>query len=114
MSRKPIVKSDDYLYCLLRDGHVNNFNEARERGENTDLTHCNFRGIDLRGLNAEGLDLSNCYFRLCDLRGIDFSKSRLEGSSIHVAKISGTLFPPELSAEEINLSLTHGTRMRYL
>jgi len=111
---KPIIKSDDYLYCLLRDGHINSFNEARERGENTDLTQSNFRGIDLRELNAEGLDLSNCYFRSCDLRGIDFSNARLEGASIHAARISGAHFPSELSAEEINLSLTHGTRMRYL
>ena len=37
----------------------------------------------------------------------------LEGASIAGTKISGTYFPKELSAEEINLSLQHGTRMRY-
>jgi hypothetical protein len=37
----------------------------------------------------------------------------LEGASINSAKISGTYFPPSLSAEEITLSLVHGTRLRY-
>ena len=48
-----------------------------------------------------------------DLRGIDFRKARLEGASINAAKISGAYFPVELSAGEIELSLLHGTRMRY-
>ncbi|MFO7636044.1 MAG: GNAT family N-acetyltransferase [Clostridia bacterium] len=42
-----------------------------------------------------------------------FSETRLDGASINAAKVSGTLFPRELSAEEITLSLLHGTRMRY-
>lgn len=65
------------------------------------------------GLNVEGLDLSGCYFRQTDLRGLDFRKSRLEGASINAAKISGVYFPDELTAGEIELSLLHGTRMRY-
>lgn len=101
------------MYRLLREGHIKEFNAARERGENSDLTQCNFRGIDLRGLNADNLDFSNCYFRQSDLRGINFSKARLEGASIHAAKISGAYFPPELSCDEITLSLIHGTCMRY-
>ncbi len=48
-----------------------------------------------------------------DMRGVDFSHTNLEGASINGAKISGTLFPKELRAEEILLSLQHGTRMRY-
>jgi len=38
----------------------------------------------------------------------DFSKARLEG-----ARISGALFPAELSSAEITLSVDHGMRMRY-
>jgi len=113
MSETPIIKNDDHMYRLLREGHIKNFNEARAHGENSDLTNCDFRGIDLRGLNAEGLDLSGCYFRQADLRGIDFSNTRLEGASIHATKISGAYFPPQITSEEIILSLVHGTRMRY-
>lgn len=113
MKNTPQIKNDDHLYRLLREGHIETFNEAIKQGQHSDLTHCDFRGIDLRGLNADGLDLSACYFRQADLRGIDFSNTCLEGSSIHATKISGTYFPKQLSHNEISLSLLHGTRMRY-
>lgn len=109
----PRIKNDDPLYRLLRDGKVAEFNQERARGLSSDLTGCDFRGVDLRGLEAAGLDLSNCYFRQADLRGIDFTQTRLEGASINSAKISGTYFPRELAASEIELSLIHGIRMRY-
>jgi uncharacterized protein YjbI with pentapeptide repeats len=51
--------------------------------------------------------------RLADLRGLNMSACCLEGASIHGAKISGVYFPPDLSPEEIRLSLEFGTRMRY-
>lgn len=111
-SQKPIIK-DDPLYQLLRAGKTAEFNERRQAGESCDLTSCDFRGLDLRGLNAEGLDLSNSYFRQADLRGVDLSKARLLGASIHGAKLSGAYFPVDLPAEEITMSLEHGTRMRY-
>lgn len=112
MSDKPIIKQEP-LYQLLREGKTKQFNECRQNGESVDLTGCDFRSTDLRGLDASGLDLSNAYLRQADLRGIDFSQSNLEGASINSAKISGTYFPSQLSAEEILLSLLHGTRMRY-
>jgi len=112
MSKTPEIK-DDELYRLLREGEIEEFNTRRANGETCDLTGADFRSVDLRGLNAEGLDLSNCYFRMSNLRGIDFSKTRLQGASIHGAQISGTYFPTALDAREILLSLEHGTRMRY-
>ena len=51
--------------------------------------------------------------RQSDLRSVDFRKARLEGASINAAKISGAYFPAELTASEIEISLLHGTRMRY-
>ena len=48
-----------------------------------------------------------------DRRSVDLRGARLEGASINAAKISGAYFPQELSASEIELSLLHGTRMRY-
>jgi len=112
MSEKPLIKQDG-LYQLLRGGDVEQFNQRKAAGESCDLTHCDFRGLDLRGLDAAGLDLSHGYFRQTDLRGIDFRESNLEGASINGAMISGVFFPKRLSSDEIYLSLTHGTRMRY-
>ncbi len=113
MALKPIHHNPDPLYRLLRENRIQDFNERRTLGDTTDLTDCDFRGLDLRGLAADVIDFSGSYFRQSDLRGIDFSHARLEGVSINGAKISGTLFPHELSADEITLSLLHGTRMRY-
>ena len=113
MSLKPVSNSSDPLYKLLREGRIKDFNERKKLGEKIDLRDCDFRGLDLRGLDARGLDLSGCYFRQADLRGLDFSETRLEGASINGAKISGTLFPGILAAEEITLSLLHGTRLRH-
>lgn len=104
---------DSEMYRLLRDENVKEFNKRRAAGESCDLTGADFRNLVLTGINADGLDLSNCYFRGCDLRGIDFSRTNLEGASIHDAQISGVLFPNQLCAEEIELSLNHGIRMRY-
>ncbi|MCP4284177.1 MAG: hypothetical protein GY792_06985 [Gammaproteobacteria bacterium] len=108
-----ILNNDNPLYRLLREEQVEEFNERRRAGEICDLRACDLRSLDLRKLDAADLDLQDCYLRQADLRGVDFSRTNLEGSSISGAKISGTYFPTELSAEEISLSLLHGTRMRY-
>ncbi|HHA18393.1 MAG TPA: pentapeptide repeat-containing protein [Methylophaga sp.] len=109
----PII-SDDPLYRLLREEKIAEFNEKIAAGGKADLTCCDFRHINLTGLITDGLDFTNSYFRQADLRGVDFSNcDSLEGASIHGAKISGAFFPKEIRAEEILLSLEHGTRMRY-
>jgi len=111
MIKKPEIK-DDAMYSLLREGNVESFNEERNKGVKFDLTCADFRGVNLSGINADGLDLSNCYFRQADLRGVDLRKTTLDGASIHAARISGTFFPSDFSADELNLSLLHGTRLR--
>ena len=103
----------DAMYRLLREGCITEFNVKKASGDKVDLRGCDLRGLDLRGLDADGLDFSDCYFRQADLRSVDFSKARLEGASINAAKISGAYFPLELTASEIELSLLHGSRMRY-
>ncbi|WP_028302923.1 pentapeptide repeat-containing protein [Oceanospirillum maris] len=112
MSQAPHVL-DNLLYRCLRDEDIDGFNRARAGGEHSDLRSGDFRGLDLRNMDAHGLDLSNAYFRSADLRGIDFSHTRLEGASIAQANISGCLFPKEVSADELVMSLNHGTRIRY-
>lgn len=109
---KPLSYPDP-MYQLLRDGDIAEFNRRKAAGASCDLTHCDLRSLDLRGMDATGLDFSHCYFRNTNLRGVDFTKSLLEGASLNHAKISGAYFPSELSAQEITLSVQHGTRMRY-
>lgn len=108
----PAIKNDDPLYVLLRQGNISEFNTRWAAGESCDLTNADFRSLELMGWEPVGLDLSGSYFRQADLRGVDLSTCQLAGASIHDAKISGVLFPKSLSAEEISLSLLHGTRMR--
>lgn len=109
----PAIKRDDELYQLLREEKIKEFNTRRADGEPVDLRNCDFRGLDLRGLDVVNLDFSGSYFRQTDLRGINFSSACLRECSINGAKISGVYFPTELSPDEINMSLSHGTRMRY-
>ena len=109
--QNPEVKKNP-MYLLLKEGCIDEFNRRRADGEACDLRNADLRGTDLRGLNARDLDLSDAYLRHADLRGIDMTHTNLEGASINSAKISGTYFPPSLSAEEITLSLVHGTRLR--
>jgi uncharacterized protein YjbI with pentapeptide repeats len=101
------------LLQLLKEGSVEQFNQRRAAGEEADLTGVDLHHTDLKGLEADGLQLCNAYLRQADLRGLDLRQANLEGASIKGARISGVYFPAALSAEEINLSLQHGTRMRY-
>ncbi len=105
--------SSDALYQLIRNEKFEEFNRRRASGEKCDLIAHNFRGLDLRKVDFAGLDLSSCYFRQADMRGLNLSTCRLEGASIHDANIAGVYFPKELAPEEITLSRTIGTRMRY-
>lgn len=100
------------MYLMLREGCIKEFNAKKSSGDTCDLRGCDLRGRDLRGLDADGPDFSDCYFRQSDLRSVDLSKTKMDGASINACKISGALFPVELSASEMKLSLLHGTRMR--
>lgn len=104
----------DPLYEKLRSENMDAFNAAKaKQTELPSFAHGDFRGLDLRGMDARGMDLRHAYFRGADIRGIDFSQSEMEGASIAGAKISGCFFPHALHADEIVMSLNHGTRMRY-
>jgi|SRR5690606_18764487 uncharacterized protein YjbI with pentapeptide repeats len=111
---KPLIHPN-HPYQLLREEKVAEFNQCKARGEVKPdmLRGGDFRGLDLRELDAAGLDLSDAYFRGADLRGIDFRQTRLEGASFCQAHVSGGYFPPEISAAELRMSLELGTRVRY-
>ncbi|MGH7887802.1 MAG: pentapeptide repeat-containing protein [Candidatus Binatia bacterium] len=107
MALKPLTYEDP-LFQLLRDGNVKEFNRRKGEQQSIAMKDCDFRHLDLRGLDASGVDFSDSYFR-----GADFSKARLDGASLNSARISGGLFPAELTPQEIELSVTHGARLRY-
>ena len=103
----------DPMVALIRDGKHDQFNSARSEGAEINLKGSDLGATNLRRFEIEGLDLSDCNLRQADLRGLDLRTCRLEGACIPGARIEGTYFPNELSAEEIRLSQTMGTRMRY-
>lgn len=104
---------DTPLYALLHKDDIAGFNRERPKNGPVDMVGGDFRGLDLRELNADEVDFTDAYFRSADLRGIDFRNSSLEGASLAHAQISGAYFPPELTADEILMSMNFGTRLRY-
>ena len=71
MALKPLTYEDSF-FRLLREGDVKEFNRRKGQNQSIALTDCDFRHLDLRGIDAVGIDLSNSYFRTTDLRGINF------------------------------------------
>lgn len=104
--------SQDPMYQLLRDEKVEQFNKLKADGKSCDLTACDFKGLDLRNMDVSGLDLTDAYFRGADLRSVDFRECILSGASLADSKISGCYFPDSLAAQEILMSVNHGTRIR--
>jgi uncharacterized protein YjbI with pentapeptide repeats len=97
--------------CLLRDGQLDQFNKRAEK-EIPDLENADLRMVDLRAANLRQANLEGAYLRNADLRGVDLSEANLDGASIHEARISGALFPRDILADELTLSVWKGTRMR--
>jgi len=96
----------------LRDGNVKEFNKQKPQGGKCDSP----LAISDISISADSMRRGSTLAMLTFARrtcGIDFFKARLEGASINGARISGAFFPAELSADEIILSVEHGTRMRY-
>ena len=104
---------DTPLYALLHKDDVAGFNKERPQDGPIDMVGGDFRGLDLRELNADNVDFRDAYFRSADLRGVDLRGCSLEGASLAHAQISGAYFPPELTADEILMSVNFGTRLRY-
>ncbi len=102
----------DPINELLREGKIDEANRLLASGTAHSLSNTDFGGLDLSGLNTCELDFSNSRFHLTDLRGLDLSSCNLQGASLMGAKVSGTLFPAHIPAQEIMMSLEYGTRIR--
>jgi hypothetical protein len=86
---KPEVK-DDPLFQMLRHEDVDGFNKHRETMDCSQLMGGDYRGRDLRKMNARGLDFSSAYFRNCDLSGIDFRETNLKVPASLTQKYRGS------------------------
>jgi len=100
------------LARMLREGDADAFNAWVAAHGPADLTDANLRMADLRGVDLKGACLCGAYLRAADLRGQDLSTCNLTGASLAGAKVSGVLFPAEIGADEVTMSLAHGTRLR--
>ena len=79
-----------------------------------DLSFTNLSNVSLMRVHSiSRVILTGARLKMSDLRGLDLSEHNLEGASIQNCQISGTYFPPDLSAQEILLSLETGTRLRH-
>lgn len=97
---------------LLLDEKFEEFNKHVKSGRIKDLRNTNLAGMDLRKVHLRGLDLSGCYFRNANMSGLDLTGCNLFGASLRGANISGVLFPDNIRADEIRLSVEYGTRIR--
>ena len=99
-------------FKLLRVGEVDAFHKNIEGQDCVDFSGSDLRGTDFRRVDLSRIVLRDAYLRDADFRGCDLRHLDLEGASIQNAKISGAYLPSSISAEEIRMSLRHGTRLR--
>ena len=105
---------DDPAYKCLRVSDFEGFHKQVANRDHVDFSHANLRGVDFRQSDLSKVILTGAYLRDADLRGLDLREMDLEGCSLIHAKVSGTYFPPNLSPEEIRMSLEYGTRLRMM
>lgn len=105
--------ADTQALTLLQEERYSDFNRYVDNANGVvDLSGAHLKGYDLRRCRIERANLSGAYMRSADLRGLDLSQATFDGASIKEARISGVLFPRDLSANEIRLSILYGTRLR--
>ncbi len=98
---------------LLYEENRDKFNHLMAEGKIPHLRNQNMSDLDLRDFDLSHVDLSGSYLRGANLGGQDLSGANLSGVSMRNAIVSGCLFPKDLPAEEIRLSLDFGTRIRH-
>ena len=99
--------------AYIRSDDAERFNaEIAALGGSVDLENCDLSNQDLRRFNLRSANLRNAYLKMADLRGVDLSSAQMDGASINRAHISGAFFPRSIPAQEVLLSVEHGTRMR--
>ena len=104
---------DDPAFKALRLADFEAYNRQVNGQKRVDFSNTDLRGVDFRGIADVGkLSVQGAYMRDADLRGLDIRSWDMEGCSLYHAKISGAYFPATMSAQEIIMSVQHGTRLR--
>jgi uncharacterized protein YjbI with pentapeptide repeats len=98
----------------LYEENRENFNEAVAKGMVPDFSGKNLSDMDLSGFDLHNANLAGAYMRGATLGGVDLSGANLNGASLRGARVSGCLFPVEIPAAEIAMSLEKGTRLRHV
>jgi len=104
---------DDPAYSALREGDCVRFQELTQGMDVVDYSFANLGGVDLRKVEMGRMIIQGARLKGADLRGLDLSGHDLDGVSLNNARISGVLFPRNLAADEILMSVEHGTRIRH-
>jgi uncharacterized protein YjbI with pentapeptide repeats len=110
MNRPKII--DDPAYHCLREDDAAGFQKHSESRKAVDFSNSDLRGIDLHTVDLSKVILRGAYLRDADLRGQDLRHMDLEGCSMLSARIGGTYFPANVSAQEVSNSVQFGTRIR--
>jgi uncharacterized protein YjbI with pentapeptide repeats len=97
---------------MLFEENRDAFNKLVSEGKTPLLRNENLASLDLTGFDLRNADLAGAYLSGANLSGLDLSGAKLHGASLKQAKISGCLFPANISAAEIRLSVDLGTRLR--
>lgn len=103
---------DDPAFKSLRAGETSEFQRLIENRATVDFSSTDLRGTDFRAIDLRKIILRDAYLRDADLRGCDLRQVDLTGATIQNARIAGAYFPDTLAAEEIMMSVRHGTRLR--
>jgi len=103
---------DDAAFKCLRAGDLDGYHRAIESRATIDFTGADLRATDFRKANLGKVILRGAYLRDADFRGCDLRHLDLEGASLHGARVAGTYFPANVTAAELQMSFTHGTRIR--
>lgn len=99
-------------YRCLRVGDIAGFHHYTSEESLVDLSNADLRSVDLRKVDLSKVVLRGAYLKEADLRGQDLRQHDLEGCSLRHAKVGGVYFPDDLRAEELQMSLHFGTRLR--
>ena len=103
---------DDSAFKSLRCGEVEEFHQLIKGRDVVDFSGTDLRGTDFRSVDLRKVLLHDAYLRDANLSGCDLRQMDLTGASLHGARIGGTYFQENLTAQEIMMSVQHGTRLR--